>query len=164
MNDCTKTFKILIAGLFFNVLCGATSFAQIEKGPHLPNVLPGKGLAQFDFFYAGESKEQNMYIVKNGGIAWEYNGPKDEGEISDAVLMTNGNILFAHQHGITLISADKKVLWNYDTPKGFETHTAQPIGKKYIVFVQNGDPVQVFLVNVKNGRTLKSFSDRRNGC
>lgn len=98
-----------------------------------------------------------MFIVKNGSIAREYKGPKDQGEISDAVLMTNGNILFAHQHAITLITPDKKVLWNYNTPRGFETHTAQPIGKKYVVFVKNGNPAQVFVVNIKNGKTVKSF-------
>jgi polygalacturonase len=120
--------------------------------------LPGKGLSQFDFFYAGESKEQNMYIVKNGQIVWEYKGPKDQGEISDAVLMTNGNILFAHQRGITLITPDKKVLWNYDAPKGCEIHTAQPIGKKYVLFIQNGDSGRVFIVNVKKNETVKSFT------
>jgi hypothetical protein len=34
--------------------------------------LPGKGLAEHDFFYAGEAKEENMYIVKSDrvGLAW----------------------------------------------------------------------------------------------
>jgi hypothetical protein len=120
--------------------------------------LPGKGLSQFDFFYAGESKEQNMYIVKNGRIEWEYKGPKDQGEISDAVLMTNGNILFAHQRGITLITPEKKVLWHYDAPKGCEIHTAQPIGKKYVMFIQNGDSGRVFVVNVKKNETVRRFT------
>ena len=93
-------------------------------------------MSQLDFFYAGEAKVQDMYMVKNGEIVWEHKGPKDKGEISDAVLMTNGNVLFAHQRGITLMSADKKVLWKYETPEGCETHTAQPIGKKHIVFLQ----------------------------
>ncbi len=129
------------------------SYAQENKA-----TLPGKGLSQFDFFYAGESKEQNMYIVRSGQIVWEYKGPKDKGEISDAVLMANGNILFAHQFGVTLISPEKEVLWNHDAPKGCEIHTAQPIGKDHIVFVQNGDTGRVFVVNIKKGETVWSFN------
>ena len=122
-----------------------------------PEVLPGKGLKQFDFFYAGEAKDRNMYIVRDGKIVWSYLDSLGRGEISDAVLMTNGNILFAHQYAITLISPDKKVLWNYETPAGCETHTAQPIGKDRVVFVQNGDTAKVFVVNIRSGKTEKQF-------
>ena len=134
-----------IAFLFL-VLCSAMPLTGQEPA-----------LARFDFFYAGEAKQQNMYIVKDGRIAWEYLGPKDKGEISDAVLMTNGNILFAHQYGVTLISHEKEVLWNHDAPKGCEIHTAQPIGDKHVVFVQCGKPAVVMVVNIKNGETVKSF-------
>lgn len=156
MNIHIKLHQITIVGLILLTLICQVGVAQINTSS-LPNPLPGNGLSQFDFFYAGEAKTQNMYLVKGGKIVWEFKGPKDQGEISDAVLMTNGNILFAHQRGITLISPEKKVLWHYDTPKGCETHTAQPIGKKYVVFLQNGDPAKVFVVNIKNGKTVKSF-------
>ena len=119
--------------------------------------LPGKGLSQFDFFYAGEGKFHNMYIVKNGKIAWEYKDADSKGEISDAVLLTNGNVLFAHQFGVTLITSKKEVLWNYNTPVGCEIHTAQPIGKDHVVFIQNGDTARLFVVNIKSGKIVKSF-------
>jgi hypothetical protein len=122
-----------------------------------PAVLPGKGLAQYDFFYAGEGKTQNMYIVRKGQIVWEYKDTATKGEISDAVLMTNGNILFAHQFGVTLINKDKKVLWHYDAPPAHEVHTAQPVGKKHVVFVQNGDTAKVFVINIVTGKTVKEF-------
>jgi hypothetical protein len=157
MNYYRKIFQINIVGLLLNTVFSQGSFGQDSNIQSHPDPLPGKDLTRFDFFYAGEAKTQNMYIVKDGKIAWEFKGPKDQGEISDAVLMTNGNILFAHQRGITLITPESKVLWHYDTPKDCETHTAQPIGKKYVVFVQNGNPAQVFVVNVKNGKTVKNF-------
>jgi len=122
-----------------------------------PVVLPGKGLAEFDFFYAGEAKARNMYIIRKGHITWAYNDTVRKGEISDAVLLKNGNVLFAHQFGITLISPDKKVLWHYQTPKGCETHTAQPIGNDRVVFIQNGDPAKVFVVNIHTNKTEKEF-------
>ncbi|MES2826906.1 MAG: hypothetical protein V4687_02070 [Bacteroidota bacterium] len=74
------------------------------------------------------------------------------------MLLSNGNILFAHQYGITLINRDKRVLWKYDTPDGFETHTAQPIGKDHIVFVQNGNPAKVFVMNTKTNTVVKDFA------
>jgi len=135
----------------FLAACQLIAFSQTS------DKLPGKGLSQFDFFYAGEGKLHNMYIVKNGKIAWEYKDANSKGEISDAVLLTNGNVLFAHQFGVTLISKKKKVLWNYDAPVGCEIHTAQPIGKNHVVFIQNGDTARLFVVNVKSGKTVKSF-------
>jgi hypothetical protein len=123
-----------------------------------PAVLPGNGPAHFDFFYAGEAKALNMYMVRKGKITWSYIDTVSKGEISDAVLMTNGNILFAHQFGITLIDQDKKVLWHYDTPKNHETHTAQPIGKDHIVFIQNGDTAKLLVMNIRTNKIVKEFA------
>nr|WP_068893395.1 hypothetical protein [Pedobacter panaciterrae] len=122
-----------------------------------PKELPGKGLKQFDFFYAGEAKARNMYIIRGGKITWSYIDTVGRGEISDAILMKNGNVLFAHQYGITLINSDKKVLWKYDTPEGFETHTAQLIGESHVVFVQNGNPAKVLVININNNKIEKEF-------
>ena len=98
-----------------------------------------------------------MFIVKKGQIAWSYIDDASKGEISDAVLLSNGNILFAHQFGVTLITPDKKVLWNYDAPAGTEIHTAQPIGTKHVVFIQNGDPAILRVVNIATNQTVREF-------
>jgi len=146
---------IIITGI--NVPSFSQAVRPADK-PLAPKVLPGKGLAEFDFFYAGEAKARNMYIVRKGNIVWSYTDTVGKGEISDAVLMTNGNILFAHQFAVTLINPDKKVLWNYDAPQGTEIHTAQPIGKEYVVFIQNGDPAKLVVVNIITGQTVKEFT------
>lgn len=125
--------------------------------PAAPANLPGKGLKQFDFFYAGEAKSRNMYIIRDGQIAWSYIDTVGKGEISDAILMKNGDVLFAHQYGVTLINSEKRVLWKYNTPDGFETHTAQAIGKEHVVFVQNGNPAKVFVMNIKTDKLVKEF-------
>jgi hypothetical protein len=159
-NDIIKThirFGILISIV---ILSGIRQQVFAQTGvvkTTSPTVLPGKGLAQFDFFYAGEAKDRNMYIVRNGKIVWSYIDTLGRGEISDAVLMTNGNILFAHQYAITLISPEKKVLWNYNTPNGCETHTAQPIGKDHVVFVQNGETAKVIVMNICTNKIVKQF-------
>ena len=80
-----------------------------------------------------------------------------KGEISDAVLLSNGNVLFAHQFGVTLIDREKKVLWSYDAPPGTEVHTAQPIVRTSVLYVQNGDPAKVAVVNIVTGKIEREF-------
>ena len=151
-----------IAGLIAGLTALATAQEKLATTnavavmPAAPAVLPGKGLAEHDFFYAGESKDERMYIVRGGKIVWSYIHPA-KGEISDATLFSNGNILFAHQDGVTEITADKKVVWNYNAPTNTETHTAQPIGKDRLWFIQNGDPAKFFLINKVTGKTEKEF-------
>jgi hypothetical protein len=129
----------------------------MDNTPLAPAVLPGNGLAQHDFFYAGEGSVQNMYIVRKGKVVWSYTDTKTKGEISDAVLMSTGNVLFAHQFGVTEITADKKVVWNYDAPAGVEIHTAQHVGKDRVWFIQNGNPAKLKVVNIVTGETEKQF-------
>ncbi|WP_193213701.1 PQQ-binding-like beta-propeller repeat protein [Luteolibacter marinus] len=114
-------------------------------------------LAGHDFFYAGEAKTQDLYIVRKGEIVWSHHNPGSRGEISDAVLLSNGNVLYAHQYGITLMDAGKKVLWRYETPEGCETHTARPIGTERVVFLENGRKPRCVVVNVKTGKTEREF-------
>jgi len=99
-----------------------------------------------------------LFIVRGGKVVWRYSDPGGKGEISDAVLLSNGNVLFTHQVGVTLISADKKVLWNYDAPAGHEVHTAVPIGTDRVLYIQNGDPAVVRVVNIFSGATEKEFA------
>jgi outer membrane protein assembly factor BamB len=121
-----------------------------------PDVLPGNGLAQHDFFYTGEAKDERMFIVRKGQVVWSYTHD-GKGEISDATLLSNGSVLFAHQFGITEITADKKVVWDYPAPPNTEIHTAQPIGKDRVVFIENGAPAQLLVVNKVTGKTELSF-------
>lgn len=148
---------VLLTCVFLPGACSLAA-ANLEanvttNAPNAPEVLPGKGLAQHDFFYAGEAKQERMFIVRHGEVVWSYthNG---RGEISDAILQTNGNILFAHQFGVTEIDSNKNVLWNYDAPQGTEIHTAQPFGTNKLLFVQNGDPAK-FMVMDKAGTNVE---------
>ena len=106
----------------------------------------GANNAQGDFFYAGEAKEERMFIVRGGKIVWSHTH-LGKGEISDAVLLANGNVLFAHQFGVTEINADKQVVWNYDAPTNSKIHTAMPFGTNSVWFVQNSDPAKFVVMN-----------------
>lgn len=118
---------------------------------------PVPALTGHDFFYAGENKVHDMYLVKKGEIVWSYHNHESKGEISDAVLLSNGSVLFAHQFGITLLGADKKVIWKLDAPEGTEIHTAQPIGKERIVYVMNSPKAKCVVLNIVTGTTEREF-------
>jgi len=143
--------------ILFAVVVVGVSAGILAQGPVSPQTLPGKGLAQHDFLYAGESHERNIYIVRGGKIVWSYSDPAGKGEISDAVMLSNGNILFAHQFGVTEITQEKKVVWNYEPPAGHEVHTAVPIGMERVLYIQNGDPAVLRVVNIVTGATEKEI-------
>lgn len=119
--------------------------------------LPGAGLAAHDFFYAGESKDRRAFIIRGGAVAWSYDDPTGKGEISDAILYKNGDVLLAHQYAVKLVSADKKVLWEYVVPTGCEVHTAQLIGTEHVLLVQNGNPAVVKVINRTTQAVAKEF-------
>ncbi|HET9571572.1 MAG TPA: hypothetical protein VFP20_09230 [Bacteroidales bacterium] len=148
--------RVLLFALL-SMLCSVSILAQNPVTTNSPAKIPGNGLSHFDFFYAGEAKTENMYIVRDGKIAWSYTHNAPKGEISDAVMLSNGNILFAHQFGITEITKGKKVVWNYDAPEGTEIHTAQPIGKKYVLFLQNGNPAKLIVMNKQTNGIVKEL-------
>ena len=119
-----------------------------------PANLPGKGLAQHSMLYVGEGCNR-MSLVKDGKVTWTYSTGKGY-EYDDVWMLSNGNILFTRMHYLALITPDKKVLWRYDcdTSKGdahTEVHTCQPIGLDKVMFVLNGLPPKLFVVNSKTG-------------
>lgn len=140
----------------FLIVNFVTQVASPADVTNAPAVLPGSGLAQHDFFYAGEGKRERMFIVRKGKVAWSYthNG---RGEISDAILLPNGDVLFAHQFGITEISAAKKIIWNHDAPANTEIHTAQPFQQNRVCFIQNGDPARFIVLNKSTDQVESQF-------
>jgi hypothetical protein len=150
----------LAAGMM--IVCGGMAWAQggaVAVAPRSPELLPGKGLAEHDFVYSGESHERKIFLVRGGRVVWSYDDPAGKGEISDMVVLSNGNILFAHQFGLTEIAPDKRVVWNYVPPAGHEVHTAVPIGMDRVLYIENGDPAAMLrVVNIGTGAVEKEFA------
>lgn len=115
-------------------------------------------LSRHDFFYAGEGKLPRMYIVKDGAVSWSHIASDRKGEISDAIYLTDGNVLIAHQYGIAEITPDHRTAWSYDAPEGTEIHTIQPIGEDKVVFVQNGHPAKVVVMEIPSTRIIHEFT------
>ena len=92
-----------------------------------------------------------MYMVKDGRVAWSYSVPNKD-ELDDIHMLSNGNILYARKGGATEITQGKQIVWNYDAPPGTEIHSAQPIGENKVLFMQNGIPAKLILMNKVSGK------------
>ena len=112
-----------------------------------PEGLPGKGMAQHPMLYIGEGYNK-MFLVNHGRIVWTYStGPGNE--YDDVWMLSNGNILFTRMQYIAEITPEKKVVWRYDAPAGTEIHACQPIGLDKVLFIVNGLPPKLMVVNIK---------------
>ncbi len=121
-----------------------------------PPNLPGKGLAQHPMLYVGENYDK-MFLVNDGKVIWTYSTGTSY-EYDDVWMLSNGNILYTRMEYIAEITPDKKVVWRYDCNKAgganhTEIHTCQPIGLDRVMFVVNGLPPKLMVVNIKTGAT-----------
>ena len=119
-----------------------------------PPDLPGNGLAQHPMLYVGENCDK-MFLVKDGKVIWTYSTGKSY-EYDDVWMLSNGNILFTRMEYIAEITPVKKVVWRYDCNKApgtnhTEIHCCQPIGLDKVMFVLNGLPPKLMVVNIKTG-------------
>jgi hypothetical protein len=119
-----------------------------------PPNLPGNGLAQHPMLYAGENYNK-MFVINEGKVIWTYQTGGGN-EYDDVWMLSNGNILFTRMQYLAEITPDKKVIWRYDCNNGSgtnhtEVHTCQPIGLDKVMFVLNGWPPRLMVVNIKTG-------------
>jgi len=119
-----------------------------------PAGLPGKRLAQHPMMYVGENYTK-MFLVNDGKVQWTYQTGKGY-EYDDVWMLSNGNILFTRMQYVAEITPDKKVVWRYDCDNSTgtnhtEVHTCQPIGLDRVMFVLNGLPPRLMVVNIKTG-------------
>jgi hypothetical protein len=119
-----------------------------------PENLPGNGLSQHPMLFVGEGYNK-MFLIKDGAPVWTYStGPGNE--YDDVWMLSNGNILFTRMQYLAEITPDKKVVWRYDCnnasgPQHTEVHTCQPIGLDKVMFVLNGLPPRLMVINIKTG-------------
>lgn len=137
--------------------------------------LPGKGLSQHDFLYAGEwdirkPNAQSMFLVRKGKVVWHYSIPMYTAtgsvqEFDDATLLANGNIVFACMSGAGIITPEKNLIWQYTCPPGTETHSCQPIGKDSVLMVLNGKDKlgKVLIFNTATNKLLKEIMIKTTG-
>ncbi len=150
-------------------LIGKTNLpdAKPTNLPKTPAVLPGNGASQHPFLYAGEwdtrkPLEQSIFIVRDGKVVWQYSMPLKTAtggnqEFDDATLLSNGNVIFSRMSGAGMVSAEKKLLWDYAAPPGTEIHSCQSIGKDRVLIMRNGNPAQAMIINIATGKIEKEI-------
>jgi len=168
-----KPIVTLVLGAVASVLAlkaySADSPASTPAAVHAdaPAALPGRGPAQHPFLYAGEwdtrkPQEQSIFIVREGKIVWQYSMPIKTAsggnqEFDDATLLANGNVIFSHMSGASMVGPDKKILWDYPAPPGTEIHSCQSIGKDRVLIMRNGNPAQAMIINTATGKVEKEI-------
>jgi hypothetical protein len=149
-NDPVPLMKLLPRFTAPNVPAmgpGETETPPLKPANPTPPGLPGNGLAQHPMLYIGEGYNK-ILLVNDGKIAWTYStGPG--WEYDDVWMLSNGNILFSRMQYVAEVTPDKRIVWRYDAPAGTEIHTCQPIGLNKVLFIQNGLPPRLMVVNIK---------------
>lgn len=124
----------------------------LEPAPPAPAGLPGHGLAQHPMLVFGENYNK-LLIVNQGKVVWSYStGPGLEHD--DAWLLSNGNVVFTRMQYIAEVTPDKKVVWRYNAPDGTEIHGCQPIGLDKVLFILNGLPPKLMVVDIRSKKTV----------
>jgi outer membrane protein assembly factor BamB len=131
-----------------------------------PAGLPGKGMAQHPMLYLGEGYNK-LFVVNDGKVIWTYSTGGGF-EYDDAWMLSNGNILFSRMQYLAEITPEKKEIWRYNCPTNTEVHCCQPIGEDKVLFIRNGLPPKLMVVNIKTGKTevehdlpAKSLDDQK---
>ena len=119
--------------------------------PATPPDLPGNGLAQHPMLYAGEGYNK-MFVINNGKIIWTYSTGKGN-EYDDIWMLSNGNILFCRMQYVAEVTPEKQVVWRYNATTNTEIHCCQPIGLDKVLFIANGLPPKLMVVNIRTGKT-----------
>jgi len=119
----------------------------LEESAGVRSGLPGRGMSEHPMLYIGEGYNK-ILLVYEGKIQWTYStGPG--WEYGDVWMLSNGNVLFTRMEYVAEITPEKKVVWRYDAPAGTEIHTCQPIGLNKVLFIQNGLPPKLMVVNIE---------------
>jgi hypothetical protein len=145
---------------------GAATPAAAPVAPAGASALPGNGLSQHPFLYAGEwdtrKALQSMFIVRDGKVVWHYSIPLHNGaggiqEFDDATLLPNGNIIYSCMSGVGEISPEKDIVWQYQAPAGTEMHSIQYLGKDRVLAMRNGNPAQAMIFNTVSNKLEKTI-------
>lgn len=115
-----------------------------------PSGLPGNGMSEHPMMYIGEGYNKILVVV-GGKIVWTYStGPG--WEYDDAWMLSNGNVLFTRMQYVAEVTPEKQVVWHYDAPAGTEIHCCQPIGLDKVLFIENGLPPHLKVVDIHSGQ------------
>jgi hypothetical protein len=167
MNKTINKIQIMKLNYLLPAILALSSSFAAAQNITKDYKLPGKGLKQHDFLYAGEwdmrkPTAQSMFLVRGGKVVWQYSIPLRTAtggiqEFDDATLLSNGNIVYACMSGAGIVTPEKNLIWQYICAPGTETHSCQPIGKDSVMMVLNGPVGKVLIFNTATNKLLKEI-------
>lgn len=94
------------------------------------------GAAGHPFIGTDNGQGKVFRVSAAGQIEWEY--PASQGQ--DVWVLPNGNYLFSHVRGVKEVTpdAEKKVVWEYQSPDGAEVHNCQPLPDGSVMVAECG--------------------------
>jgi len=115
---------------------------------------PRRGLGQHPFLFYGEGNNV-LYVVDHGKVIWHYAFPRG-GEIDDAWMLSNGNIICTKMTDCYEVTPDKRIVWSYHCPTNTQIHALQPVGLGQVMVVENGLPPHLYVIDKSTGEKVVS--------
>ncbi|BDD11101.1 hypothetical protein FUAX_35330 [Fulvitalea axinellae] len=108
------------------------------------------------FLAAGSGWSKIMIVDENGKAVWEHKINKGE-ECNSATMMPDGNVLYSHKTGATIVSSKNEIVWTYKREPNTEVQSATLLPKGHILIGQNGTPAKLMEFD-KNRKLVKTVT------
>ncbi len=114
----------------------------------VPPGLPGKGMAQHSMLYIGEGYNK-MFLVDKGKDHLDVCNRTGQRVRRRMDALERKCSLYPHAIHRRSHTGQEGGLEMYDAPAGTEIHACQPIGLDKVLFIENGLPPHLMVVNIK---------------
>ena len=123
MNRKARVTLAVVIATFGTTAAAEDKPARRRRHARRPGGVAGQRLGRARFLLRrGIARSQDVHRAKGAGRL-VLDDPRAGGNQRRGAALQRERPA-AHQFAVKLISQDKKVLWNYDVPKGSEVHTA----------------------------------------
>ncbi len=86
-------------------------------------------------------------------IVWEHMLTNDQ-KCNSVAYLGKGNIMFAHNEGVEVVTLDHKSVWKIDAPANTEMQTARLLPNGNCLLAWNGTPLTILEVDAKTGEVI----------
>jgi hypothetical protein len=102
------------------------------------------------FICADLSADKVCMVDQEGHVTWSYDAPG----VHDVWMLKDNRVLFNTKHGASMVSIDKRVLWEYKAKAPTEVFSVQPLAEDSILVGQGGETPMMLEFN-HDGRLVR---------
>ncbi|NLX97170.1 MAG: hypothetical protein GXY83_13430 [Rhodopirellula sp.] len=103
---------------------------------------------------ADSGKNMIHILDSDGSLLWQYPAVKPR----DVWVLPNGNVLFTQGTGVTEVTREQQIVWQYSFPQTSEIHACQPLADGSVMVAESG-PMRVLEID-RHGKILKEVKLR----